>query len=84
MDRIARTYIFVPKGPDMALLCDSPKSKKKLEKPDQASETPGTSSTSPLRQENNNNEPAGAARANLGSKLAKYLKPSTYKKNNRI
>lgn len=82
MDRIARTYIFEPKGPDMTSLRDSPKPKKKLEKPAQekpASGNPGTSSTSPLRQETNSNEPADTERANLGSKLTKFLKPSTYK-----
>lgn len=85
MDRIARTYLFEPKGPDMSLLCDSPKPKKKSEKPAQekpASGDPGTSSTSPLRQESTSNEPTGAERANLGSKLTKFFKPSTYKKLN--
>lgn len=84
MDRVRRTHILLPKDADKSPLLNSREVKEKSEKSAQASEGSSTSSATPIRQEANSNEPAEVEPANSGSKWSKFLKPSAFKKYDRL
>lgn len=84
MDRMRKTYLLSPKDTDKSPLFNSREVKEKSEKSAQASEGSNTSSTTPLRQEANSNAPTEVEPANSGSKWPKFLRPSRFKKYDRL